>query len=64
MGHPRRREDDAARLHLAVLVAHADGGSAADDAIDLVFPVRLLCIDAAGGKDIQAEAERRHAEEL
>src|SRR5881628_2423506 len=50
-----RREEDAARLHLAVLVAHADGGSAADDAIDLVFPVRLLCIDAAGGKDIQAE---------
>src|SRR5437773_7627213 len=64
MGHPRRREDDAARLHPAVLVAHANGRSAADDVIDLVLSVRLLRIDAASREDVQADAEGGPAEEF
>src|SRR6266516_3028878 len=64
MGHPRRHEDDAARLHLAVLVAHANGRSAGDDVIDLVLPVRLLRSDAASRADVQADAEGGRAKEF
>src|SRR5206468_4505732 len=63
-GPPRRHEVDAARLHLAVLVAHANGRSAGDDVIDLVLPVRLLRIDAASREDVQADAEGGPAKEF
>src|SRR2546426_8089502 len=48
MGHPQRREDDAARLHRTVLIANPNHGSAADDVVDLILLVRLLRIDASG----------------
>src|SRR6266404_1015363 len=64
MGHPQRRGDDAARLHRTVLIANPNHGSAADDVVELILLVRLLRIDASGRQDIQAEAERWHAEEF
>src|SRR6266446_2789694 len=59
-----RREYDAARLHRTVLVANPNYGSAADDVVDLLLLVRLLRIDATSREDVQAEAERWHAEEF
>src|SRR5438552_19138957 len=64
MGDSGRRQDDAARLHCAVLVAHANRSSTADDVIHLVLFVRLLRMHAASRKDIQAEAERGRPEEF
>src|SRR6058998_1842863 len=45
-----RREYDATRLHRTVLVTNANLGSAADDVVDLILLVRLLRIDASGGR--------------
>src|SRR5213594_3714211 len=59
-----RREYDAARLHRTVLVVNPNHGSAADDVVDLLLLVRLLRIDATSREDVQAEAERWHAEEF
>ena len=38
--------------------------AAADDVVDLLLLVRLLRIDATSREDVQAEAERWHAEEF
>ena len=57
-------KDKAARLHRAILSGDADDTASADDVVDLILLVRLLRIDASGRQDIQAEAERWHAEEF
>jgi hypothetical protein len=51
----RADEHDRAGLHRALIAADVDPASTGDDVVDLVFGVRLLGIDAADGKDVDAD---------
>jgi len=61
---PRRNKEDRASLDWRVFTVHMYHPFAATDEVDLVLGVRLLWVGLPGRKHIEAEAERRHAQEL
>src|SRR2546425_8598431 len=48
----------------ALVLAQPKAAIAADHVVDLVLVVRLLRVAAAGRQDVEAEAQRRHAQEF
>jgi hypothetical protein len=59
-----RDEDDRAGLDGAIFRADANRSAAVEHVVNLVFYMRLLRIDAAGGERVDAEAHGGNAEEF
>src|SRR5438309_11421226 len=64
MFDPGRHKDHAARLDDLLLVADTHVSPAANHVIHLVFLMRLLRIDRAGRKHVNAHAQGRNAQEF